>query len=105
MSPRDPSYDLESPGLRWDLAYAWSAFVGLLRALWGRVRRRKDTCHDDYGNYPYYEDSEECPECGGEGWVDPHDPLWEGFDPVTCRKCRGTGYLDLPVGAPGGPKP
>ena len=42
MSPRDPSYDLESPGLRWDLAYAWSAFVGLLRALWGRVRGRTD---------------------------------------------------------------
>ena len=37
---RDPSYDVDSPGLLWSLVYAWSAFVGLLRTLVRRLRKQ-----------------------------------------------------------------
>ena len=34
---QDDGDGLRSPGLLWDLAYAWSTFTGLLRALCGRM--------------------------------------------------------------------
>ena len=33
----------------------------------------------------------DCSICGGEGWQESDDPLWEGFDDVPCKACNGTG--------------
>ena len=48
---RDPSYDVESPGLLWDLAYAWSTLIGLLRAL-VRRHRKQDSGYEPFAVDP-----------------------------------------------------
>jgi len=37
------------------------------------------------------DDTHDCTWCGGEGWQESDDPLWDGTDEVPCSACGGTG--------------
>lgn len=51
-----------------------------------------DRCWDDDLDFDECGDSlNECSWCGGEGWAESTDPLWDGADEVPCPACRGTG--------------
>ena len=61
-----------------------------------RARRRKEFAEwaNDYPNFGDdfdYEDSTDCLICGGDGFVESDDPLWDGDDYVTCYSCHGSG--------------
>lgn len=36
-------------------------------------------------------DPDECTHCGGEGWQESDDPLWDEDDVIACKSCHGTG--------------
>jgi len=38
-----------------------------------------------------FDDEWACTWCGGEGYVESDDPLWDGGDIVPCSACNGTG--------------
>jgi len=45
-------------------------------------------------NYDDYDDEWSCTHCGGEGWAEVDDPLWDECDEFgygPCEACRGTG--------------
>lgn len=47
-----------------------------------------EKCWDDHPEWP---DDNDCTYCGGEGWQESDDPLWDGADEVPCRACGGSG--------------
>lgn len=36
-------------------------------------------------------DETDCTWCGGDGWQESDDPLWDDADEVPCSACNGTG--------------
>lgn len=32
-----------------------------------------------------------CSWCGGDGWQESDDPLWDGADEIPCKACGGSG--------------
>ena len=52
------------------------------------AERFDDATHDE----DYDDDRDRsCSWCCGDGTQDPDDPLWEGWEPIACKACCGTG--------------
>lgn len=49
----------------------------------------------DAGPFEYEDggdpDSWDCTRCGGEGFQESDDPLWDGQDIIDCKACGGSG--------------
>lgn len=47
--------------------------------------------YDDYSDECKGDDENLCTCCGGEGYQESDDPLWDGADEIPCKACFGTG--------------
>ena len=50
-----------------------------------------DAPPDDFGDPCDYDADYDCTHCGGEGWQESDDPMWDQSDIIACVACNGTG--------------